>query len=87
MAVKWADEYKKTHPEIQIHISAGGAGKGMTDALSGMVDLGMVSRSISKEETDKGAWYIASSKGCCPSHHKFRKSCIKRSSDQGIKKK
>lgn len=59
MAVKWADEYKKTHPEIQIHISAGGAGKGMTDALSGMVDLGMVSRSVSKEETDKGAWYIA----------------------------
>lgn len=62
MAVKWADEYKKINPEIQIHISAGGAGKGMTDALSGMVDLGMVSRSISKEETDKGAWYIAVAK-------------------------
>lgn len=62
MAVKWAEEYKKIHPEIQIHISAGGAGKGMTDALSGMVDLGMVSRSVSKEEKDKGAWFIAVTK-------------------------
>lgn len=62
MAVKWAEEYKKNHPEIQIHISAGGAGKGMTDALSGMVDLGMISRSVSNEEIEKGAWYIAVTK-------------------------
>lgn len=62
MAVKWAEEYKKIHPDIQIHISAGGAGKGMTDALSGMVDLGMVSRSVSQEEIDKGAWFIAVTK-------------------------
>lgn len=62
MAVKWAEEYKKINPEIQIHISAGGAGKGMTDALSGMVDLGMVSRSVSPEEIEKGAWYIAVTK-------------------------
>lgn len=62
MAVKWAEEYKKINPEIQIHISAGGAGKGMTDALSGMVDLGMVSRSVSNEEIEKGAWYIAVTK-------------------------
>lgn len=62
MTVKWSEEYKKIHPEIQIHISAGGAGKGMTDALSGMVDLGMVSRSVSKEEIEKGAWYIAVTK-------------------------
>lgn len=59
MTVKWSEEYRKIHPDIRIDISAGGAGKGITDALSGMVDLGMVSRSITKEETEKGAWYVA----------------------------
>ena len=59
MAIKWAEEYKKINPDIQIDISAGGAGKGMADALSQMVDLGMISRNISKEETAKGAWPIA----------------------------
>jgi phosphate transport system substrate-binding protein len=34
----------------------------MADALSGMVNMGMVSRDISKEEIDKGAWFIAVTK-------------------------
>ncbi|MFH2141004.1 MAG: substrate-binding domain-containing protein [Bacteroidota bacterium] len=62
LAVKWSEEFQKLHPDVRIDISAGGAGKGITDALSGMVDLGMVSREISKEETDKGAWKIAVAK-------------------------
>lgn len=62
MAVKWADEYRKLHPDITIDVSAGGAGKGITDALSGMVDIGMVSRSVSQEEILKGAWFVAVTK-------------------------
>ena len=62
LAVKWAEEFKKIHPDVQIDISAGGAGKGMTDVLSGMIDLGMVSRSINEAETAKGAWPIAVAK-------------------------
>jgi len=62
LAVKWAEEYQKLHPGITIDISAGGAGKGMTDVLSGMVDLAMFSRSVSSEEVQKGAWYIAVSR-------------------------
>ena len=62
MTVKWAEEFQKLYPDIRIDISAGGAGKGMTDALSGMVDLAMVSREISQAEIDKGAWYIAVTK-------------------------
>ncbi|HER08885.1 MAG TPA: PstS family phosphate ABC transporter substrate-binding protein [Bacteroides sp.] len=62
MTVKWAEEFKKTHPDVQIDISAGGAGKGMADALSGMVDLGMFSREVTPEEIEKGAWYIALTK-------------------------
>ena len=62
LAVKWADEFKKIHPEVKIDISAGGAGKGMTDALSKMVDIGMVSREINSEEVKKGAFAIAVAK-------------------------
>ena len=62
LAVRWADEFKKIHPDVKIDISAGGAGKGMTDALSGMVDLGMLSREINKAETAKGAWLISVAK-------------------------
>jgi phosphate transport system substrate-binding protein len=62
MTVKWAEEFQKLYPGIQIDISAGGAGKGMADALSGMVDLGMFSRAVSQAEKDKGAWYVALTK-------------------------
>lgn len=62
MGVKWAEEFQKLHPGVRIDISAGGAGKGMTDVLSGMVDLAMVSREISQSEIDKGAWFLAVTK-------------------------
>ncbi len=62
MAVRWAEEFEKIHPRVKINISAGGAGKGMADALSGMVDLGMFSKSVSPEEKAKGAWWIAVAK-------------------------
>lgn len=55
LAVKWAAEYQKLHPEVKIDISAGGAGKGITDALAGIVDFGMVSREIAEVELEKGA--------------------------------
>ncbi len=62
MAVLWAEEFQKLNPDVRIDISAGGAGKGMTDALSQMVDLGMFSREVTPEELAKGAWYIAVAK-------------------------
>jgi len=62
LTVKWADEYMKLYPDVKINVSAGGAGKGMTDALSGMIDLGMFSKAVSDEEKQKGAWWIAVTK-------------------------
>lgn len=58
MAVKWKEEYNKAYPDVQIEISAGGAGKGIADALSGIVNLGMVSREIYPSEIEKAAWFI-----------------------------
>ena len=58
MAIKWGEEFKKLHPNVQFDIQAGGAGKGMTDVVSGTVDFGMVSRAINPEEEAKGAYGI-----------------------------
>ncbi|MBP7652385.1 substrate-binding domain-containing protein [Candidatus Dependentiae bacterium] len=55
MMVKWVEEFKKIHPDLQIDLSAGGAGKGITDALTGVADIGMVSRDLKEEEITKGA--------------------------------
>ncbi|MDL2296424.1 PstS family phosphate ABC transporter substrate-binding protein [Bacteroidales bacterium OttesenSCG-928-B11] len=62
LVVKWAEEFNKIHPDVKIDISAGGAGKGMTDALSSMADLGMVSRDIYPSEVEKGAVAFAVAK-------------------------
>ena len=62
LAVKWAEEFKKLHPDVKIDVSGGGAGKGITDALAKVVDLGMVSREVKPEEVDKGAWFVAVAK-------------------------
>ncbi|HPB01449.1 MAG: PstS family phosphate ABC transporter substrate-binding protein [Bacteroidales bacterium] len=62
MAQKWAEEFMKENPDVRIDISAGGAGKGMTDVLNGMVDMAMFSRSVSPEEESNGAWKIAVAK-------------------------
>jgi phosphate transport system substrate-binding protein len=62
MAVRWAEEFQKIHPAVRVDIGAGGAGKGMADALAGVVDLGMVSRDIYPAEIEKGAWWVSVTK-------------------------
>jgi phosphate transport system substrate-binding protein len=62
MAVRWAEEFKRKHPHVRFDVSGGGAGKGMTDVLAGVVDIGMVSRQIYPEETEKGALGFATVK-------------------------
>jgi phosphate transport system substrate-binding protein len=62
MVVRWGEEFQKLHPDVQFDISAGGAGKGMSDALAGQVDIGMVSRAIKPEEEQQGAFWIAVTK-------------------------
>jgi len=58
----WAEEYIKIHPELKIDISAGGAGKGMSDAIMELVDIGMVSRGIYQSEIDQGIFWISVAK-------------------------
>jgi len=59
---RWGEEFQKLHPDVQFDISAGGAGKGMADALAGAVDIGMVSREVTAEEEAKGAYWVSVTK-------------------------
>ncbi len=62
MMVRWSEEFQKLHPDVKFDISAGGAGKGMADALAGAVDIGMVSREVYPEEVEKGAFWVSVTK-------------------------
>lgn len=55
LAVEWANSFQELYPDVKVDVSAGGAGKGMTDALAGVVDFGMVSREVYPQEIEKGA--------------------------------
>jgi phosphate transport system substrate-binding protein len=58
MMVTWVEEFQKIHPRVRVDVSAGGAGKGVADALAGVVDIGMVSREIRPEEIAQGAFFV-----------------------------
>ena len=62
LAVRWQEEFEKSHPGVNIDVQAGGAGKGVVDALAGVADVGMVSREILPAEFEKGAVAVAVAK-------------------------
>jgi phosphate transport system substrate-binding protein len=86
LAVKWAEEFKKLNPKVKIDISAGGAGKGMTDALSKLVDIGMVSREVYAEERKKGAFDIAVTKDAVVPTISANNPYLKEILEKGLKK-
>jgi phosphate transport system substrate-binding protein len=58
IVVLWSEDFKKIHPNVRFNVSAGGAGKGIADVLTNMVDIGLVSRDIHQQELDKGAFPV-----------------------------
>lgn len=62
LVIQWADEFHRLHPEVDIDVSAGGAGKGITDVLADQVDIGMVSRELKPQEVEKGTLAFAVAK-------------------------
>ena len=53
LGVKWTEQFKKLHPDARFNVSAGGAGKGLTDVLAGAADLAMFSRALTPVEGKK----------------------------------
>jgi phosphate transport system substrate-binding protein len=62
LMVRWGEEYQEVNPGVRVDVSAGGAGKGMADALANAVDIGMVSREIYPEEVENGAFWVSVTK-------------------------
>lgn len=58
MMTVWAEEYSKLNPNVTFDVQAGGAGKGMTDMLSGAADIAMLSREARQEELDQGSFLV-----------------------------
>ncbi len=87
MMVKWGEEFRKTYPNVRIDISAGGAGKGIADALAGMVDIGMVSRDIRPEEIKPGTTYVPVVKDAVFPAISANNPVLKEIAKKGIKKK
>jgi len=58
IVVLWNEDFKKIHPNVRFNISAGGAGKGISDVLSNMVDIGLVSRDLHPQELQRGAFPV-----------------------------
>lgn len=50
LALAWAEQYQKEHPEVQISVSGGGTGTGITALINGTVDIANASRAIKEEE-------------------------------------
>lgn len=47
---KAAEQFKLTHPDIQVIVNAGGSGVGINQIGEGKIDIGMASREITREE-------------------------------------
>jgi phosphate transport system substrate-binding protein len=86
MALRWSEEFHKLHPRVRIDVQAGGAGKGIADALAGVVDLGMVSRGIHPVETEKGAFPLAVCKDAVVPTLSAKNPFLTRLQQKGVRK-
>ena len=52
LALAWAEQYQKEHPEVQISVTGGGSGTGIASIINGTVDIANASRAIKTEEIE-----------------------------------
>lgn len=52
LALYWAEEYQKLHPEVRISVTGGGSGTGISSLINNTVDLANASRQIKSEEIE-----------------------------------
>ena len=50
LALAWAEQYQKEHPEIQLAVTGGGSGTGIAALINRSVDITNASRKISAQE-------------------------------------
>ncbi|MEN8172868.1 MAG: PstS family phosphate ABC transporter substrate-binding protein [Chloroflexota bacterium] len=52
LALAWAEQYQKLHPEVRISVTGGGSGTGMAALINGTVDIANASRQIKAKEIE-----------------------------------
>ena len=60
----WAEAFSQKHPDINIAVTGGGSGTGLTALISGTCDVAESSRAIEKKEVD-----MAKARGVIPVEH------------------
>jgi len=50
VAQVWAEDYKKTHPNVDVEVSGGGSGVGIAALIRGTIDIANASRNMKPEE-------------------------------------
>lgn len=53
LALMWAEQYQKLHPEVLISVTGGGSGTGIAALINGTVDIANASRAISAQEVQQ----------------------------------
>lgn len=54
-----AKRFEQHHPGVRVDVQSGGSSRGISDARSGLADIGMVSRALKPDEADLNAATIA----------------------------
>jgi phosphate transport system substrate-binding protein len=52
LALAWAEKYQSLHPEVQVSVTGGGSGTGITALANNTVDIANASRAIKPEEIE-----------------------------------
>lgn len=52
LALAWAEEYMRLHPDVRLSVTGGGSGTGIAAMINGTVDLANASREMKPEELD-----------------------------------
>jgi phosphate transport system substrate-binding protein len=53
LALAWAEQYQQEHTDIQISVTGGGSGTGITALINGTIDIANASRAMTTDEINK----------------------------------
>jgi len=59
LALEIGKRFERLHPGVRVDVQTGGSSRGISDARSGLADIGMASRALKAEEADLYAHPIA----------------------------
>ncbi|MDI1309318.1 MAG: phosphate ABC transporter substrate-binding protein [Methylotenera sp.] len=59
LAVELGKRFEKLNPGVRVDVQSGGSSRGVSDARSGLADIGMASRALKDEEKDLKSFTIA----------------------------